>query len=154
MEPITKKHVNPVWQEKANFIIRAKCFNSKNQLVAQEQIWSKQILENSFEICCIPFFVRDISLGDIVETDEEHWVTKVTKQSGHYTFRVWFGDSKSATIRDDVIKLLAKEKYLFEWHSHNLLAIDIPNETLAAEFSGLLVKKQTLKELVFETGKS
>ncbi len=62
--------------------------------------------------------------------------------------------SKSDTIRDEIIELLIKEEYLFEWYSHNLLAIDFPNEANAAEFSGYLVKKQELKELIFETGKT
>lgn len=153
MELKTKKHLHPIWYEKANFIIRAKIFNEDNQLIGQEHIWAKWISEKTFEICCIPFFIYDLSLADVVETDIDQWITSVMQPSGHYTFRVWFGDSKSDAIRDEVIDRMTKEKLLYEWHSRNLLAIDFPNEPVAASFSGYLFEKKTLNELDYETGK-
>ena len=104
MEDKTLVHLNPVWREKANFIIGAKCMPRKDSdSRCWEQLWSRQITDNHFEVCCIPFFVYDLALGDEVETDSNYLIVQVVKPSGHYTFRVWFGDSPEPNIRGDVI---------------------------------------------------
>ena len=48
-------------------------------------------------MCCIPFFVFDLALGDVVATSpregRKYVVDKVVEPSGRYVFRVWFGES-------------------------------------------------------------
>lgn len=41
----------------------------------------------------VPFFVRDLALGDEVETNADLVLGRVIQPSGHVTFRVWFGGS-------------------------------------------------------------
>ena len=36
-----------------------------------EQLWARQESADLFEICCIPFFVHKLALGDVVRTDTE-----------------------------------------------------------------------------------
>jgi len=79
METKTIKHPNPVWREKANFIIGAQCTNKADKTNAWEQLWSRKVSGNIFEICCIPFFLYDISLGDEVKTDQDFWILEVLK---------------------------------------------------------------------------
>ena len=57
-----------------------------------------------FEICCIPFFVYDLALGDLVETNADYSVTLRHAPSGRFVFRVWFGDSfhSQEEIADDL----------------------------------------------------
>jgi hypothetical protein len=53
-----------------------------------EQLWARQVGDRRFEICCIPFFVYDMALGDVVETDANHrrsqrsWSSSVRCSSG------------------------------------------------------------------------
>ncbi len=54
--------------------------------------------ETEFTICCIPFFVYDIALGDTVGTDDSSTVRKVVKRSGRHVARVWFGDNDEVDL--------------------------------------------------------
>ncbi len=154
MEIKTIKHLNPVWREKANFIIGAQCTNKADKTNAWEQLWSRKIADDIFEICCIPFFLYDISLGDEVKTDQNLWILEVTKRSGHFTFRAWFGNSKDPGIRDNIMDRVNDMGCLFEWYSTNLLAIDTPNEGLAKQIANYLYEKGQSGLLVYETGQT
>ncbi|MFE4542364.1 hypothetical protein [Arthrobacter sp. NPDC056727] len=49
-------HSEPVWRDKANFIIAATVGSSATE-VTTEQLWVRKIDGMQYEICCIPFFV-------------------------------------------------------------------------------------------------
>jgi hypothetical protein len=154
METKTIKHLNPVWREKANFIIGGKCTNAAAEdSNTWEQLWSRKITDDIFEICCIPFFLYDISLGDEVKTDQDYWIFEVIQRSGHFTFRVWFGNSTNPNIREEIIDKVNGLGCLFEWYSNNLLAIDAPTADLAKQMSGLLYEKEQIGLLIYETGR-
>jgi Domain of unknown function (DUF4265) len=80
-------------------------------------------------LCCIPFFVYDLNLGDEVETraegEQRHVVDRVVRHSEHYTFRIWFGQSDNPYVRDVVMDEIERRGWLFEWYSENLLAISV-----------------------------
>lgn len=84
-------HQEPVWRDRSNFVIAAAVPGGGD--TETEQLWGRQIDERRFEICCIPFFVYDLALGDVVETDGDYIVERVVEPSGRYVFRVWFGES-------------------------------------------------------------
>jgi hypothetical protein len=153
MEDKTIQHLNPIWRERANYIIRVRINDdAQDGIKGWEQLWSKKIEDDLYEICCIPFFLYNISLGDEVKVDSDHWITEVKKRSGHFTFRVWFGDSKDPTIRERVMRNTEELGCLFEWYSTNLLAISAPTQDLAVIISGYLLKKAELGLLNYETG--
>ena len=154
MKEKTFQHFNPIWGEKANFIIRARIHDSRNDIIEWEQLWARKTEDNLYEICCIPFLIYDVALGDEVKVDPDHWITEVKKRSGHYTFRVWFGDSKDPTIWEQVIRETERSGCLFEWYSNNLLAISAPTHDLAVMISGYLLQKAKSSELVYETGQT
>lgn len=52
------------WRDSADFIITAALPEAGHF----EQLWAKNVGENQLEICCIPFFLDDVALGDVVET--------------------------------------------------------------------------------------
>jgi hypothetical protein len=58
------QHPNPVWREKAKFIILA-FLERKDAHNHWEQMWAKKTDENTF-ILCIPFFTQGLNLGDEV----------------------------------------------------------------------------------------
>src|SRR6266581_8592772 len=87
-------HQEPVWRARANFIIAAETPDGGD--AKTEQLWARQLGENRFEICCIPLFLYEIALGDIVTTsptkDRRYMVAEVAEPSGRYEFRAWFGE--------------------------------------------------------------
>lgn len=120
-------HPEPVWRERSNFVIAAEVPDGGD--TETEQLWARQIDEHRFEICCIPFFVFDLALGDVVETDGDYLVRRVVESSGRYVFRVWFGESFHP--RDDLAEELTRLGELLEWSSVNLLAVDAADEAHA-----------------------
>lgn len=96
----------------------------------------------------------NVALGDEVKVDQDHLITEVKTRSGHYTFRIWFGDSKDPTIREQVIRETERLGCLFEWYTTNLLAISAPTHDIAVNISGYLLQKAELGLLIYETGQS
>lgn len=152
-----KVHQTPVWRDRANFIINMFIDEEPDGSKAWEQLWSEQTGENRFRLCCIPFFVYDVNLGDEVETraeDEQSYVVhRVVGGIGHYTFRIWFGGSDDPAVRDDVMDEIERQGWLFEWYSANLLAVSVESAR-AQEVAAYLHGRQASGVLVYETGRS
>src|SRR5438874_1664849 len=90
-------HKEPAWRERGSFVLPVKLSLGEDETLQRvEQLWSRQVADNRFEICCIPFFAYDLALGDEVETGRQgtyrYVVQRVVKRSGNYTRRVWFGN--------------------------------------------------------------
>lgn len=91
-------HRDPIWRAQADFILAAPI--TGHEVFVTEQLWGRQIDEYRFEVCCVPFFVSDFALGDVVETDGSCVVTAVVQPSGRYVFRVWFVGVQPPPRRD------------------------------------------------------
>ena len=147
-------HHQPVWRDRADYIIMAELDSElTNGISGREQLWSRRVGKLRFEICCIPFFVYNLALSDIVETDDEYIIRKVIEPSGHYTFRVWFGNSDDEHVIEDVIDFVKNAGGLYEWYSNNLLAIDAEAVSVAEDISSFLMDMEDRGLLVYETGK-
>jgi hypothetical protein len=146
------QHLNPIWAEKANFVIMANLDDSNNE-IEKEQLWAQQISANKFEICCIPFFVYSLSLGDEVETDENFVISKITKASGQYTFRIW-AENTPKEVRLTITNYLTENNYLYEWYSENLFSISAKEKISAQSLLDYLAEQERNGYLVYETGKS
>ena len=149
-------HLNPVWRDRADFIIMARL--KEDELEGRfEQLWARQLGENRFEICCIPFFIYDLDLGDHVEAasqeDIQYLIQKVVWKSGHYTFRVWFGETTDAGSSDKLMNKLEGMGCLWEWHSQRLAGIDAPSQEKAQEVAQYMAEQSELGHLVYETGR-
>ena len=149
-------HVDPVWREAANFLIAARLPDDLNP-ARWEQVWARQLTSDQFEVCCIPFFVRNVDLGDHVTTvkleEKPYVINGVLKKSGRFTFRAWLsGASDQAKV--DLVKRLLERGCLTEWYSSNLLAIDAATELLAQEVGAFLALSQERGYLEFETGRT
>ena len=78
-------HYNPVWP--SNSVVRADL--SHYGLPGRyEQFWARKVSETVYEVSCIPFFTRGLSLGDHVHCDDEFTVVSVTMKGGHKTLLV------------------------------------------------------------------
>jgi hypothetical protein len=138
-------HTEPVWRHRSNFIIAADLPENSRL----EQLWARQIADFRFELCCIPFFVYDLALGDIVETDQAYQITKVTEPSGRFVFRVWLGKSNypQSLIANELSALGA----LIERSSSNLIAVDAADALAAQAVADLLQSHQVRQNLIYET---
>lgn len=121
-----RQHLSPAWREKANFIIRAPMPDEG----WYEQLWARQIDAHTFQVCCIPFFLYDLALGDTVRTSDSYELEEVIEQSGRGVFRVFFPPT-SLQERQGLVAKLSTEGALLEWSSENLLAVDAAAEHIA-----------------------
>ncbi|WP_205829056.1 DUF4265 domain-containing protein [Microbacterium sp. B19(2022)] len=145
-------HREPVWRERSDFIIGIP-IDPGNTDVITEQLWARKVSESTFEICCIPFFAYDISLGDVVEVDASFEVKRVVERSGRYVFRVHVKDSISS-VAADVVRSIEAQGGLVEWSSPRLFAVDADNSIKAQEIANLLQQMEEQGLLVYETGRT
>ena len=141
-------HSEPAWRDRSNFIIGARLPEEGRA----EQLWARQVGDRQFEICCIPFFVYDVALGDVVETDASFDLVRVIEPSGRYVFRVWFGESSHP--REEIAARLATLGALLEWSSVNLLAVDAADASHAQVIADFLAEQERCGRLTFETDRS
>ena len=147
-------HNEPVWRDKANFIIRA-YLEEEDGRNEWEQLWALRLDERRFSICCIPFFAFDLALGDEVETDSGYVVQRVVLASGQYTFRVWFGDSSTYPgIKDEVVQQMEKLAVEIEWSSANMLALSARDAEQAQQVADYLHSREEAGYLTYETGRT
>lgn len=142
-------HDDPIWRDRANFIIAAEVSEGQDEW---EQLWARSVGERQYELCCIPFFLYDLALGDVVETDSRYNVQRVVNPSGRYTFRAWLAD---ATVSADlVIARLEQSGALVERSSANLVAIDAPDEDHARRVAEVLDALERDAGVTYETGRT
>lgn len=134
-------HVHPAWRDKANYIFQCR-IESKNDRNEWEQMWGTVIGDNTFMVCCIPFFVYGLSLGDIIKIDENRNFDIVEK-SMNTTIRIWTADVDVEKKSSFITKVLQLSDDA-EMHSTDLIAVSVDNNRVT----------EMLDFLKFETGKS
>lgn len=148
-------HVEPVWRERSDFIISA-ALPEADRPKRFEQLFARQLGDDRFEICCIPFFLFDVALGDIVETSptegRKYVLKAVVEPSGRFVFRVWFGESSHS--REAVTEKLSELGALLEWSSVNLLAVDAADADHGQVIASYLAEQERAGQLLYETGRS
>lgn len=148
-------HQEPVWRDRSNFIIAAEIEPGDTDITS-EQLWARKITDTEFEICCIPFFVYDLALGDIVRTaaknGKKYIVDEVLRESGHFTFRVSL--SQSGLSRDDLAARLVEMGALTERSSRTMLAVDSPDAEHAQRIADFLHSEEQAGRLIYETGRT
>lgn len=147
-ERVDAVHEAPVWRDRSDFVIGAPLAEEGRA----EQLWARQVSDQRFEICCIPFLLYDVALGDVVETDANYDVARVVEPSGRFVFRVWFGEAFHP--RQEIADELAELGALLEWCSANLLALDAADEAHAQTVADYLTEQERDGRLMFETGRS
>ncbi len=145
-------HREPVWRDRANFIINA----DLEEPGRVEQLWVRQLGPTQFEVCCIPFFLYDVALGDVVATapsgSDEFRLKSVMRPSGRYVFRAYF-EGQRHQFGPEVADALRRVGALMEWSSEQLVAIDIEGEQ-AQVVADILQAYAEAGRLVYETGKT
>lgn len=142
-------HREPLQRERSDFVFLAALEVDSGER-EWEQLWGRIVAQHRVEICCIPFFVYDLNLGDIVELDQNNVLARVITRSGLVTFRAWLEGMGPETR----VKLLAEVDAIsacHEWSSLNLVALSV-HQTQARELADLLERWATDGQLVYDTG--
>jgi hypothetical protein len=147
-------HVNPVWRDRSNFIINAE-LPETGRPWRYEALFTRQVSRNQFEVCCIPYLLYNVALGDVVATrprnGRKYVVRKVVRSSGRYVFRAWLGESTYP--REELGEHLHALGALVEWRTHNLLAVDARDQSHAQQVADFLAEGERAGHLVYETGR-
>jgi hypothetical protein len=145
-------HLEPVWRDRSNFIIAAELDDAGQP--KYEQLFARQVSDNQFEVCCIPYFLYNVALGDVVETQpkdgRQYVVREVVKSSGRYVFRVWLGGSDYS--RAELAERLNSLGALVEWRTNNLVTIDATDQGHAQQIADYLAEGDREEHFVYETG--
>jgi len=117
-------HPDAVWKEYVDaFIWLWLPYYDDANLYDYEQLPVRRIDANLFKVCCIPFQVPSIALGDIVFAVESG--VQTVERSGNRTIRVWTEDE----VSDDMLTVLYKlseDKCELEWITDKALVLSVP----------------------------
>lgn len=139
-------HVHPAWKGKADYIFRCR-IESKNDRDEWEQMWGKVIVEHTYMVCCIPFFIYGLSLGDVVKVNEDGDF-EILEKSSQNTIRIWIDNAEIAT-KSDIISKVLNFCDNAEMHSDILFAFSVCNERYAAMIS-LLNEEAMQSGIIYE----
>lgn len=143
-------HREPVWRDRSDFIINARLPEDSHF----EQLWVRRLSDDAFEVCCIPFFLYGVALGDAVEVVEDSGfgflLKRVLGSAGRSVFRVHFAESSAD--QQQVVANLVPMGALLEWSSSTLLAVDAGDSALARVVAGYLEELEGRGSVVFEVG--
>jgi hypothetical protein len=148
-------HEEPAWRDRANFLIHARLPRS-GRPERFEQLWTRQLGGDSFEVCCIPFLAPGLALGDVVATSPADGMTyvvdRLVEPSGRQVLRAWFG--RSSHPRDEVARALAALGSLTEWSPLGLLAVDAADGEHAQLVAGFLAERERAGQLTLQPGRA
>jgi uncharacterized protein DUF4265 len=146
-------HENPAWRERSNFIIHVR-LPEKNRPKRFEQLWTRQLGDNRFEVCCIPFLASDLALGDVVMTAPQsglkYLVHRMVVPSGRHVLRAW--PSERSLPGDEIAADLMALGALIEWSPCKLLAVDAADDEHAQVVADFLAEHERAGHLTYETG--
>jgi hypothetical protein len=140
----------PVWQSRANFLIRADLADH-GMAGRMEQLWARKIDDKTFEICCIPFFTYGVALGDTVETDGGYFVRKVVRKGGHRTLRGAVANKDKANeLHESIHGQLDRAGLVYEWYAPGYFAVDLPSPCKEGEIVPFLLDLANTGDLTYE----
>lgn len=147
-----KIHLHPIWRNIANYRLVMKIDDSEHL----EELWAKQRSDELFQVCCIPFFVYDVNLGDIIKivpSQGKNLVLGVSEPSGHHTFRVVL-TSMAPIVKDKVLQAVEEFGCQSEWFDERLMSIDAPNDETANSLARWLETNHARGGFDYETGRT
>jgi hypothetical protein len=144
-------HGSPVWRARADFLFMAQIEDADGSGITHEQLWGRQVGSHRFQVCCIPYFLYAVALGDTVETDDDLLLRRVVKRRGRWVFRARIEHSDAAAherVHGDLRKLGA----LTEWRTSRIAAIDAKGPKAAQRVADYLQREADRGALIYETG--
>ena len=147
-------HPNAVWYQCPHYTLILPLPGKPGEY---EQFITEDLGDNSYRLLCIPFFMYDLALGDIVWTDQLIPRTqdqyRIKERSGRFVFRVWFENPKANVIKK-CLSDLQELGALVEKSSRRLYGIDAANAQIAQAVADYLMAGEQAGRWVYETGQS
>jgi Domain of unknown function (DUF4265) len=104
--------------------------------VKTESLWSRKINNNLYAIDNIPFFVFNISYGDIICATNDFIFTEIIEKSKHSTFRVFL---MAIDKKQELLNIVSGASCGIEYlESFDIFAIDIPPDVNLQEVRRIL----------------
>jgi Domain of unknown function (DUF4265) len=118
-------HVSPVWAEQSDCTVVIPLWED-GVLQLKEEIPCVK-LSDGFLVCCVPFFIYGVGLGDVIldssggDSLKQSW--HVVKQSSYRCVRVWLKQcADRSTALAAISKWITTYDVVQEQYSDNLLA--------------------------------
>jgi hypothetical protein len=93
-----------------------------------EQLWLGE-MEGGYEVCCIPFWVYGLALGDLVRKNDRDIIDGILQKSGHRVLRILFAaPGPPLELRAVLADTLTNAGLASEWNGDRHVAIDVPEE--------------------------
>jgi hypothetical protein len=126
-------HPEPVWRDRASYLIHAPLEGLEN--LDREQLWVRELGAGLHEVCCIPMFVYELALGDVVRADDSSMLAGRVRRSGHGTVRVLVLSGADPFEHATIKRLLERHELLYEESpTPGAYAVDLPNRATQARF--------------------
>lgn len=124
-----------------------------------ERLVVRSVGTDVYEVCCLPFALYDLSLGDVVEVDgltrrTPGTIRRVVHSSGRFLFRVVLLDGGDGDRMRSLDSTFASMGCLTEVWSPMMIAVDAEDEPKADWVVAVLdqlVSGRTLGDLTYET---
>jgi hypothetical protein len=95
----------------------------------REQLWTRQVAEDRFEVSCLPFFTYGICYRDVVTIDGNHVVSAVVEKSGHRTLRAAIADRSDPHKLHEMLHGLVVDTGLpHKWLQGTYLSVDLARD--------------------------
>jgi hypothetical protein len=135
------RHSNPIERPVPSFMLRAALDDVGGGAENFEQLWTKRVGDDLFELSCIPFFAYELALGDVVRADEAtgYVIQGVVERSGNGVVRVAVPLPEDVdAIHRRLHDLLGRLEYLCEWFAPGYVAVSVdPGRSHEEFFAGL-----------------
>lgn len=142
-------HPNPIERPVPSFMLRAAIDDVGGGGGNFEQLWTKRVGDDRFQLSCIPFFAYDMALGDVVRADEAsgYVVQGVVERSGNGVVRVAVKRPQDVdAVHRRLHDLLVGFEYLCEWFAPGYVAVSIePGRSHDELFAGLAELGETVE---------
>lgn len=152
-----KKHPRPAWDDRADIALQLRIVTGNAHLdnpPRYEELPCKDLGDGFYQICCVPVFLYDLALGDILKLRDGE-LEGVAQESGQHTFRAYFGRAFMPFAREVLIDELATMPGIVtEWFSEDLLALSAENDAVANLLARWLETAMSRGQLQYETGRT
>lgn len=147
MDEVFIHHPYPVLGDEADAIVTGTIEDECG--TTHEHLPSRRLGNDRYKICCIPCFVKDIALADVVAV-KGGLISEVVEPSGRCVFRAWSDDGWNGKF--EVLHQIAARGGLMETCTHSLMGIDVQDANSAAVMRTYLDELEAAGALVYETG--
>lgn len=146
-------HADPVWRQRVDDTLSLDVPDLDD---LSEQLAVRQVSDAEYEICCLPFTIYDLCLGDVVEVSQDggrRRIVRTVHDAGRHLFRVSVADNLTGVTLEEVAASLRARGHLVEVWGQDLIAVDAEDDAAAQALGDHLGEREDAGDLVFETGR-